>query len=269
MEYVVCDIHGEKELYEYGLKKVGFDKEKDHLYVIGDVIDRGKDGIKLLLEFMSNPSADLTLGNHEYMMLNSVDPEGSIALTGDKSRIWTDYNGGSKTYSQWVNLLRKERLEILSFLRKCYISKTVMVQDTEGKEHPYILTHSAYDEDLNDLTYDEAVAEFGLEAVESHVWNSIYRTGDTKGIDNYYKRINDEQVTFITGHVPVQKARLFLHQDKDFGNLTPLYLENRMIDIDGGAAWGKQRGMMNGLIFYNMTTREAVPVSFYEMRKNK
>ena len=40
-----------------------------YLILLGDVIDRGPDGIALLLEIMEIPNAIMLLGNHKYMML--------------------------------------------------------------------------------------------------------------------------------------------------------------------------------------------------------
>ena len=45
--YVVSDLHGQFEVFMDGLKKVEF-KDNDELYVIGDAIDRGNDGIRIL-----------------------------------------------------------------------------------------------------------------------------------------------------------------------------------------------------------------------------
>ena len=40
--YCISDIHGKRDAFYEMLKKINF-KEEDHLYVLGDVIDRGKD----------------------------------------------------------------------------------------------------------------------------------------------------------------------------------------------------------------------------------
>lgn len=67
MKYVVSDIHGNYELLVKLLKKINFSK-KDTLFVLGDVIDKGKDVGKLLdllLVKMEN-NAVVLAGNHEY-----------------------------------------------------------------------------------------------------------------------------------------------------------------------------------------------------------
>jgi len=72
--YVVSDLHGESHLFRDVLRQIHFSNE-DHLYILGDVIDRGPDGIALLQEIMVTPNMTLLLGNHEYMMLQYFSPE--------------------------------------------------------------------------------------------------------------------------------------------------------------------------------------------------
>ena len=50
------------------------------LYVIGDAIDRGPDGIKILEYIKKHENMDLILGNHEFLMLNSVPIDGDCAF---------------------------------------------------------------------------------------------------------------------------------------------------------------------------------------------
>ena len=48
--YVISDIHGNYEKYKRLLEMIDF-KDQDTLYVLGDVIDRGPEGIKVLKDF--------------------------------------------------------------------------------------------------------------------------------------------------------------------------------------------------------------------------
>ncbi|MBQ8662705.1 MAG: metallophosphoesterase [Eubacterium sp.] len=47
-------------------------KEEDTLYVLGDVIDRGPYGMKILQDMMMRPNVIPILGNHEYMASISI-----------------------------------------------------------------------------------------------------------------------------------------------------------------------------------------------------
>ena len=61
MIYLLSDIHGRKEKYERILEKINLQPE-DKLFILGDVIDRGPDGITLLQKIMVNPQIILLKG---------------------------------------------------------------------------------------------------------------------------------------------------------------------------------------------------------------
>ena len=74
--YIISDIHGMYGTYKNVMKKI---KHNDHLYILGDVIDRGKDGIKIIQDIMmrqinrnSNSQITFLLGNHEMQFLETV-----------------------------------------------------------------------------------------------------------------------------------------------------------------------------------------------------
>ena len=75
--YVLSDIHGEGDRFHRMLERIGFSSE-DTLYILGDVIDRGSDGIDLLREIMASPNMVMLLGNHEYMMLQYFRPGSTV-----------------------------------------------------------------------------------------------------------------------------------------------------------------------------------------------
>lgn len=68
--YVTSDLHGmpPQTLLKL-LEKVNF-SDGDWLYVLGDVIDRGEHGLRLLNLLMRMSNAQLILGNHEDMLLS-------------------------------------------------------------------------------------------------------------------------------------------------------------------------------------------------------
>lgn len=59
----MSDIHGDRDKFEKIMKKIEL-KPDDKLYVLGDIIDRGKDGIGILLELKKMDNAIVLLGNH-------------------------------------------------------------------------------------------------------------------------------------------------------------------------------------------------------------
>lgn len=60
----MSDPHGEYKLFLALMKKIHF-TTKDHLYICGDVIEKGADSVKLLKKLLSLPNVHLIRGNHE------------------------------------------------------------------------------------------------------------------------------------------------------------------------------------------------------------
>ena len=64
----MSDLHGCYPAYRQALDRISF-SENDTLYVLGDVIDRGKDGIRILQDMMMRVNVIPILGNHEFMAM--------------------------------------------------------------------------------------------------------------------------------------------------------------------------------------------------------
>ena len=63
--YVTSDLHGYPlNKLQNKLGEIGFDID-DHLYILGDCIDRGSEGLQLLRWIMSQPNVTFLLGNHD------------------------------------------------------------------------------------------------------------------------------------------------------------------------------------------------------------
>ena len=67
MIYVISDIHGCYKEYKELLEKIHFG-ETDELYVLGDVVDRGPEPMKVLQDMMLRPNVYPILGNHDYAL---------------------------------------------------------------------------------------------------------------------------------------------------------------------------------------------------------
>ena len=68
MRYVISDIHGEYDLFVKLLDRIGF-SSRDELYVCGDIIEKGRDSIKLARLIFSMPNAYVIMGNHEHAFI--------------------------------------------------------------------------------------------------------------------------------------------------------------------------------------------------------
>lgn len=101
----MADLHGEGERFHAMLKKIAF-SEDDCLYILGDVVDRGPDGIALIREIMEMPNVTMLLGNHEYMMLQYF----SLNATEVDYRRWSK-NGNAPTLATFQKLSSRIRKE--------------------------------------------------------------------------------------------------------------------------------------------------------------
>ncbi len=124
--YVVSDLHGQYDTFKRGLKEIKF-SPSDFLYVIGDAIDRGPDGIRILRKIKRRKNMDLVLGNHEFMMLNSINLDGKPICDGRDSYLWLDYNGGNTTFAEYKKLSVSDRKELLFWLNNRELIKDVSI----------------------------------------------------------------------------------------------------------------------------------------------
>lgn len=79
MTYVLSDIHGQMRRFQSVMNQINL-QPGDTLYVLGDVIDRYPDGIRILRQLMVMPNVKLLLGNHEFVMLINPFPFSLITL---------------------------------------------------------------------------------------------------------------------------------------------------------------------------------------------
>lgn len=100
-DWVCGDIHGCFSLLEQQLEHNGFDPEKDRLFCVGDLIDRGPESVRAL-EFLDHPWFHAVLGNHERLLLESLEHQPGARST------WCD-NGGSWFFEQVTDKAEEDR----------------------------------------------------------------------------------------------------------------------------------------------------------------
>ena len=215
MIYVTSDLHGYPlEKFKAMLEGVNFSQD-DFLYILGDVIDRGKDGINLLRWIMLQPNVELLLGNHEAMMLASdfvfeEITEKSIGdLTGTKLGIYSNWvaNGGQPTLDALRTLLLKQIEYILDYLRECPLYEILTVN---GRD--FILTHSG----LGNFSYNKKLSEY---TETDLLWSRPSLTA------RYF-----DDITTVFGHTPT------LYYGNEYKGKA--VKTETWIDIDVGAATG-------------------------------
>ena len=142
MIYVMSDIHGQKRRFDSVMKQINLQPE-DTLYVLGDVIDRNPDGIKILRQIMAMSNAKMLLGNHELMMMNALyypppeDEEWPEYYYERKQSLWYR-NGGEITHNYLKHIKKTVRQEIFEYLEKLPVNMEITVN---GRQ--FILTHAA------------------------------------------------------------------------------------------------------------------------------
>lgn len=97
-DFVIGDIHGKYYQLMRGLERIEFDKTKDRLIAVGDLIDRGKENMQVL-ELIGEPWFYTVIGNHEVMMLRAIkDGSTIVPYARDQMAFWTT-NGGHWYYT--------------------------------------------------------------------------------------------------------------------------------------------------------------------------
>ena len=67
--YVCSDIHAHADVLQAVLDRMD---EDDRLYMIGDAVDKGPDGMEALKMLMDDPRCEMLIGNHDLMMLQNL-----------------------------------------------------------------------------------------------------------------------------------------------------------------------------------------------------
>lgn len=159
--YCVSDIHGRHDKYKALIEKI---QDTDTLlYVLGDVIDRGPDGVKILQDMMLRPNIVPILGNHELnaaaclpWLLEEITEESLAKLDEARLGALRDWmvNGGGSTLRALGKLSPEERENILDYLGEFSLYEEVKVN---GRS--FVLTHSG----LWNFAPDKHLAEYTLE----------------------------------------------------------------------------------------------------------
>ena len=111
MIYCMSDLHGELDFFQEMLEQIHF-SDTDHLYILGDVIDRGTGGVDILEQIMDAPNITMLLGNHEQMCLSALGPHNKWGARD----LWL-HNGGATTYRELLyHRTPQQRNRILPFL---------------------------------------------------------------------------------------------------------------------------------------------------------
>lgn len=211
----MSDIHGQWVKYQRMLEAIHF-SDCDVLYILGDFVDRGADGVRILLDVMERPNIIPLVGNHDWTMMalfstrnKLIDRIGEQKVKGLFDLWFSD--GGLPTYRQFQALTEKQKSDVLNFVNEM---RFICEVDIKG-EH-YFMAHTVPEYDGKPLT-DHLAEDF------------------IHGEPSYDIEYNSE-ITIITGHTPTELI------DPAYANR--IWKGNRHIAIDCGAGFDGRLGCL-------------------------
>lgn len=215
MLYAMSDLHGEYEKYLAMLEKIKFSQE-DTLYLLGDLVDRGSEPVKILQDIMQRPNVYPLMGNHEVMavyilkqLLLEVTEETISQVDAylmENIMMW-QRNGGGVTLEQFQALPPRERRQLLELMEGFGWYETVDVG-----ERGFLLVHAG----LGNYRPGKKLEEYSLE--ELTIARPDYQT-------QYF---HDDSIYVLSGHTPT----------KLLSGKWEIYHSHNNIVLDCGAAIG-------------------------------
>jgi serine/threonine protein phosphatase 1 len=228
MTYAMSDIHGCYDKYMQMLEKIKF-CDNDTLYVLGDIIDRGTQPVKILQDMSMRANVIPVMGNHEFyaheiltrLFIELKDGDFSHLFPAEREHLaweiseWTDMTkiGGYSTLEDFRALPQDERIFLLEYIEDFSLYEVLQI-----KKQRYILTHSGLPDNatLSTLHLFDAY-DFSIAATD---YNEPF-PGD---------------VILVTGHIPT-----FVLDDEYRGKI---YRKHNHIAIDCGAESHEEGGRL-------------------------
>ncbi|MBQ9913159.1 MAG: metallophosphoesterase [Clostridia bacterium] len=216
MTFVIGDIHGKKEKYLEMLEKLN-PSETDAVFVLGDVIGIGDDGIEILRDMMYRANIFPVLGEQEYMAkeifpliceAESIDGAKAL-LSGEKADLFEKWltMKSEKTVNDFLALDEENKESIID-----YLSEFAPYEEIEAGGKTFILAHAGIDgfeagKSLDE--YDEKAFVFAETDYQTPYFPDSY---------------------LVTGHTPTAMI--------DRSCTGKVYARKRHLAIDCGAAYG-------------------------------
>lgn len=134
--FCCSDLHGQGWAWDAIKNRLA---PSDYLYFLGDAVDRGLDGVRIMQEILDRPNTTYIQGNHEQMMLDGM--YGGY----DAIDLWF-YNGGLSTQKVLSNM---PETGVESLLQEVN-ALPFYAEYTNPDGIRIIMTHSGYTFDMND-----------------------------------------------------------------------------------------------------------------------
>ena len=145
MYYAISNLHGNKEKFDLMLKLINFKDEKDILYILGDTVDYGKDGVELLLDMSMRTNVYHIKGEHEDLAYRMISRFVEMSKSGEapdmefitEFRAWTSEKGGMPTFEAFQALDEEMREGLLE-----YFEEMTPYEEVKAGHKSFILCHA-------------------------------------------------------------------------------------------------------------------------------
>ena len=217
--YVMSDLHGNYEGFMSILEQIKF-SEEDELYVDGDIVDRGKGGIKILQYMMMQPNIYPIIGNHEYALMQVLDfvtqeiTEDSISKIDEKTlQNIIEYQniGGQVTLDEFHKLSKEEQQDIMEYLKEFAAYEEISV-----KGNKFVIIHAGF---IN-FRPERKLVDYQL-------YELIFKAPN-------YEKVYFMDKYLVTGHLPTRAI--------EGAKPDEIYMANNHIAIDCASGYGGKVG---------------------------
>ncbi len=217
--YVMSDLHGNYEGFMSILEQIHL-SDKDELYIDGDVVDRGRGGIKILQYMMMQPNIYPIIGNHEYALMQVLDfvaqeiTEEAISNIDEASiQNIIEYQniGGQVTLDEFHKLTKEEQRDIIEYLEEFAAYEEITVNDKA-----FIIIHAGF---IN-FSPERKLDDYQL-------YELIFEAPD-------YEKVYFKDKYLVTGHLPTRAI--------DGAKPDEIYMANNHIAIDCASGYGGKVG---------------------------
>lgn len=204
----MSDIHGDLVKFHRMLDIIQF-SDDDTLYILGDVIDRGRFSFELLAEIMQDDHMIFIKGNHEKMFMDyfdvCIDQMKNGFVDKDLPILWQmSYskefvcelwmaNGGRAAVQDSRKFTFKQLQSFYDFLQKAILHKEIVVNDktyylVHGRPSPEEIEDELLWGQIEpeDTFFDDKIVVFGHTPTAHYQDNapmSIWNGGDKIGVD--------------------------------------------------------------------------------------
>ena len=229
--YAFSDLHGNYALWRSIANYLG---DNDVAYCLGDVCDRGPDGIKIMQEIFKDKRIIYLKGNHEELLLDAINTPNLDKYDLDI----IEKNGGLKTLQDFKALPQDEQEQLKKKLEELPI---VTMWFHKNQTTQVLLSHAGMA--MNEVFTWEQEKHFknylwGRHHIEEDSWNNLV-------FPNIY---------IVHGHTPVQTI------DPENGAKVLITCKEHKYNIDLGTPTS------NKIALLNLETFE--PIYFYDIDNN-